>query len=100
MKDIDKQIKIADQVYPSVKDYFKEVLVLILIDEPPKRLLGDSGWWHDLATGLAKSDILKGGVSPCCKDFKDCGGEESCSYEYNAESKDIDKTLKRLIDSL
>lgn len=99
MKDLDKII-ITEAGEMSVRDFFKACLKEVLVNEPPKRFLGDSGWWRTLANGLAKSELIPGGTKPCCDRGKLCYGESPCSYDYQCETEEVDKGLKKLIELL
>ena len=82
----------------TVKEYFKDVLLYILIENPPKRMLGESDWWHRLTTELARIGSISGGVEPCCKKFCDDSGP--CGYDANLSIEELKKELKKLIKSL
>ena len=81
-----------------IKDYFKAVLKRVLIENPPKRLTGNSGWLNDLFTSLAEKKIISGGVSACCEEW--CEKEAPCGYQANLVYEKCTEELDKLIESL
>lgn len=100
MDKLDKKLIIADWNSPlSLREYFKEVLKIVLITNPPKRLMGNSGWTYDLFNACAKEGVVSGGTEPCCKEK--CKGEDDfCSYGAKKDTKELEKELSILIDAL
>lgn len=98
LEKINKVVKYQDGEDFTLKEYWKSALKEILIESPPKRFMGDSGWICELHTALVEGGVLSGGVTPCCEDWKECGGDSPCSFQPKKRTKDLNKEMEELID--
>ena len=98
MNDLDK-IMNTDDGEESVRDFFKSCLKVLLLPDPP-RIFFRSDLRYELAIELAKSELISGGVKPCCDKDDLCEGENPCFYNYQCDSKEVDEEIKRLIELL
>ena len=80
------------------KELIKPLLKNLLVDNPPKRVNGESSWITDLHKELAKVGAISGGVSPCCEKW--CDTDAPCGVDANATTEDINKELIELINNL
>ena len=74
----------------SIRNIFKYALKEALVNDPPKRLLGDSNWLWELARSLVLADILKGD-----KDVQEDG-----YIDVDFEWSNFDGLIKTLIDKI
>ena len=97
MSDLDKEITFEGKKI-TVRDYLKLALRYALVEEPPKRLMGDSDWLTLFHDQLAIVGIIPGGTVPCCKSY--CDKNKPCHINAKASSKECDKALMSLINQL
>ena len=74
----------------TIRELFKDTLREALVNDPPKRLLGDSDWLHQMAKSLVVGGVLKGSQS------KD---EDGC-IDVDFEWSNFDSLIKSLIEQL